>query len=1087
MKFSLFVLVITFCLGYSVQSQGTLLLQQPDISETHIAFVYGGDIWQVGLGENKAVRITSTAAVESDPHFSPNGKTIAFTSNRTGTPCVYVVGIDGGDPVRLTYHPSGSYVRGWTIDGASVYYASSRDTAPVGYFRLWQVGKDGGPEKQLTKQWGSDADFSPDGKSMVVDKIRRWDREWRVYRGGQNTPLSILNLEDKSELLLPNNRTTDINPVWIKEKIYFLSDRDSTMNIWKYSTTSSSLEQLTTFRGSDIKSMTGNQNQLVFEKDGALHLLDLSTKNPQQLSILVQGDFPWAQKKWEDVSKSARSVSLSSSGKRAIMESRGEIFTVPTEHGDPRNITNSPGAADRRPVWSPLGDKVAWFTDANGEGYVLRISSQDGLSDVKDISIGESKLGWEPVWSPDGKFIAFNDDDVRIRILNLETEEVKSIDTGGVNLERGNLGLTWSPDSKWLAYSKTSPNNFKRIYIWSVESGKAQAITNELAHSTSPAWDQDGKHLYFKSSTNLALGSGWANTSSMMADPKFTCYVINLLKDDPSPFELRSDEEEIKKEETIEKSAEKDKKNKEKGEKDEKKEAESSVKIDFEGIEFRTIPLPMPTRNYGSVVSGPKGSVFISEFIANSSGATIHKFTLEDREAKIFTEKARQFSVSANGKKAIAKIGSSWKVFDGSKGQAKGEALNVKLKMHLDRQAEWKQIFEEAWRYQRDYFYDPDMHGRNWTKVYNRYAPLLPYVKHRSSLNYVLDQMNGELSVGHSFVSGGDHPKNEEYPTGLLGADLIIESGGWKIQRIFTSETWNPKLSSPLSKPGMKVQEGYFIVGINGNELNSEDNIFQALQGTRDLQTKIHINSSPVFKGSWVETVKPLRSEYSLRQRAWIEDNRRKVDEMSGGKLAYVWVPNTAGNGFTYFNRYLFAQQDKLGAIIDERFNGGGLLDDYMVDLLTRKLRAAITNEVPNGKPFKLPAGIHGPKVLLINELAGSGGDYFPWVFRQQNAGKLIGQTTWGGLVKSSTHYLFIDGGRMTAPDNAVFDPVQKKWIAENKGVAPDIPVRQDAKSLNQGKDPQLERAVQELLKELEKIEKEDLTPPPFSKPGKLE
>ena len=643
------------------------------------------------------------------------------------------------------------------------------------------------------------------------------------------------------------------------------------------------------------------------------------------------------------------------------------------------------------------------------------------------------------------------------------------------------MGLTWSTDSKWLAYSKTSPNNFKRIYVWHTSTKKTQAITNELAHSVSPAWDLDGKHLYFISTTNLALGSGWANTSSMMSDPEFNCYVINLRKEDSSPFELRSDEEEA----IIEKKEENKKEEKD-GRKADGKEKDQ-IQIDFEGIEFRTIAIPMPTRHYDYVVAGPEGSFFISEYINNDPGATVHKFTLKDRKAKKFAEKVNQFSISADGKKAIARIGSSWKVFDATAGEGKGKALKVQLNMHLDRQAEWKQIFEEAWKYQRDYFYDSEMHGRDWGKVYERYAPLVPYIKHRSSLNYVLDQMNGELSVGHSFVSGGDFPITEKYPTGLLGADLIPNKGHWKINRIFNTESWNPDLSSPLSKPGMKVETGYYIVGINGKELKAEDNIFEALQGTSGIQTVLHINSTPKFEGAWKETVKPLQNENALRQRTWIEDNRRKVDELSDGKLAYVWVPNTSGRGFRYFNRYLFAQQDKMGAVIDERFNGGGLLDDYMVDLLTRELRAAITNEVPNGKSFKLPAGIHGPKVLLINELAGSGGDYFPWVFRHQKAGKLIGQTTWGGLVKSSTHYLFIDGGRMTAPDNAVFDPIEKEWVGENIGIAPDIEVRQDAKSLSEGRDPQLERAVKELLKQLHDVEEVDMTPPAFSKPAKLD
>ena len=1089
-----FYFILLF-LSVSVLSwaQETRLLRQPSISDTHIAFAYGGDIWVADLSGKQVSRITGTGAVESDPHFSPDGKTIAFSSNRAGVTAVYTVPVEGGMPTRLTWYPSGANVRGWTPDGKNILYTSMRETAPSGYGRLWLVSKDGGPSTLLTKQWGNDGSYSPDGKKIVIDRISRWDVEWRDYRGGQNTPLVILNLKDFSEELLPNNKETDRNPVWLGDKIYFLSDRDFVSNIWSYDPESKQLEQLTTYTGSDVKWLGGKGNNLAFERDGFLYLMNPGTKQVTQLIINIVGDFPWAETQWEDVSKSVTAASLSATGKRAIFESRGEIFTVPVEHGDTRNITQSSEAADRAPVWSPEGEKIAWFSDAGGKGYSLMIGNQDGISGTKSISIGDSKLGWEPTWSPDGKYIAFVDDKTRIRLVDIEAETIKTIDTGGNNLQRGDMGLTWSPDSKWLAYSKAAANNFGQITVWSLEDNSIHKVTDMFADAVSPAWDSDKKHLYFLASTDLGLGSGWANTSAMTANAEYSVYLVNLQKDDDSPFKLQSDDEEVKKDVDKEKGegkeVEKGKENKKEDKKDiddKKDEAkEDSIKIDFDNISARTMALPMPERKYRKLVTGPEGTVFVAESVPNQPGTTLQKFILKDREAKEFVSGVGSISVSADGKKMLGRFGASWKVMDTSGSSGKeGKSLNVDLKMKLDRSQEWKQIFDETWRYEKDYFYAPNMHGRDWDKVYERYSPLVPFIKHRADLTYILDQVNGELSVGHSFVGGGDYPATDKNTVGLLGADLTPEKGYWKIERIYTSENWNPELSSPLKEPGLKVKEGNFIVGVNGKELKATDNPYQFLDGTSGVQTVLHINDKPEFEGAWKITVKTISSENALRQRAWVEDNRRKVDELSGGKLAYVWVPNTGNPGLVSFNRYFFAQQDKLGAVIDERFNGGGLLDDYMVDLMTRKLRAAVTNEVPNGKPFLLPAGILGPKALLINEKAGSGGDFFPWVFRQQKAGPLIGVTTWGGLVSSAIHYQMIDGGYVTAPVNAVYDPAHDKWVAENEGVAPDIEVRQDAKSLEADRDPQLERAVQEVLKMVEKEGVINTAHPPYSTPA---
>ena len=1087
------LLAVCFLLSVtSAFSQGTRLLRQPALSSTHIAFAYGGDIWVSDLDNQKVLRLTSTPAVESNPQFSPDGQWIAFNSNRSGNQAVYIVPVEGGSPKRLTWHPASASVCGWSSDGKLVLYSTSRDNAPGGFARLWTVSIEGGPSTVLTNQWAADGSFSADGKQIVIDRIQRWDVEWRHYRGGQNTPLVILNLTDQTEKLLPDESTIDIQPLWLGNTIYFLSDRDRTSNIWSYTPGPGELKQVTTYTGSDIKWLSGFGNKLAFERDGYLHLLDLSSNDSRQLAITIIADFPWAETKWEDVTKSIGSVSLSPTGKRVIMEARGDIFTIPAENGDARNMTNTSGVADHAPVWSPKGNEVAWFSDADGKGYAMLIATQDGLSKPRSISIGESKMAWEPAWSPDGKLIAFVDDKVRIRIVDVAKGTIKTADIAGDNNERGNMGLTWSHDSKWLAYTKTGINHFRQIKVWSSKNDSIYALTNTFADSFSPAWDRDGHHLYFLASTNLALGSGWANTSSITSDPDYAAYIVNLKKEDTSPFKPRSDEETI----TEEKKPEADAKKPSKGKLPEKKADKDTTKtaakepvpvlIDFENIERRTIAMPLSRGNYRLITDGPAGTLFIGEQKEGVSGLVIQKYTLEKREGKEFVSGASQVSVSSDGNKMLAMIAGDWKIMNTSSATGSdGKSVKIALKKQIDRSAEWKQIFEEAWRYERDYFYDPNMHGRNWNEVYEKYSPLIPYIKHRTDLTYILDQMNGELSVGHSFVFGGDYPEVDKSSVGLLGADLIAENNRWKIKRIYTTESWNPELSSPLDRPGIKIEEGYYLVGVNGKDLTAADDPFKFLDGTMDVQTTLHINKTPDYAGAWQEVVKPIASEGNLRQRAWVEDNRRLVDKLSDGKLAYVWVPNTGSGGFISFNRYFFAQQDKKGAVIDERFNGGGLLDDYMVDLMNRTLRASITNEAPQGVPFRLPAGILGPKVLLINEMSGSGGDFFPWVFRQQKIGPLIGKRTWGGLVKSSVHYALVDGGGLTAPDNAVFDPINKKWIAENEGVAPDIEVRQDAVSLSKGIDPQLERAIKETMKLLELQGEIKITPPAYPTPAK--
>jgi tricorn protease len=1056
--------VLLFSIQWSVNAQGTRMLRQPAISSSQIAFEYGGDLWIVPKTGGEARRLTSTPAVEGNPHFSPDGEWIAFSSDRSGIPQVYIVPSKGGDPTRLTWYPAPSLPRGWSSDGKQVLYATSRETAPTPINRLWTVPAKGGPSTLLPAPWGFDGHYSTDGNKLVLDRVSRWDVEWRHYRGGQNTPLQVLDLKTLQEQQIPTDGSMDKNPVWMNDAVYFLSDRDFIMNVWSFTPSTGVVKKITDLPSGDVKWLEGNGKELVYEQNGYIHLLDPSTGKSQQLEINVTGDFPWAETSSENVTTSISSASLSPTGKRILAEARGEIFTIPVENGDPRNLTRTSGAADRRPLWSPNGKEIAWFSDKDGEGYALYITDQEGIKEPRKISIGESKLAWDAAWSPDSKYIAFTDNAVRLRVLELSSGNLMTIDTGGTNLDRGNMDLTWSPDSKWLAYAKTAKNNFRNIILWSADSKRTSRLTDPLADAIAPTWDLNGRYLYFLASTNVALGSGWANTSSQQARPTFGAYITILRRDDPNPFPLKSDEEP----DTTSRPGTKD------------TTSFKGVRIDWENIDRRIIAMPIPVGDYGGTLRGPKGTVLII------SGPAISKYTVAEKKMEELVRGGNQFAVSANGEKLLFKSGPNWRVVSTAKPATPTEGVvPFTLRMELNTMDEWKQIFSEAWRYQRDYFYDRNMHGRDWKEVWTQYSPLVPFIRHRSDLNYLLDQLGGEVSVGHSFVFGGDFPAVDTSRVGVLGADLVASDGRWRVKRIYTTESWNPGLVAPLAQPNLKITEGNYIIAVNGQQLTTAIDPYQLLNGTAKVQTVLLVNNKPATEGAWTVTVQPLENENALRQLTWVEDNRRKVDELSHGKLAYVWVPNTGGAGFNNFNRYYFAQQDKQGAIIDERFNGGGLLDDYMVDLMVRRLRAAITNEVPAGAPMKIPAGILGPKVLLINEMAGSGGDFFPWVFRHQEVGPLIGTRTWGGLVKSSVHYPWVDGGAMTAPDNGIFDPKTNKWVAENMGISPDIEQKITALAVSKGNDLQLERAVEEALKLLEKDPIPEVKNPPYSTPAK--
>lgn len=1051
------VMFLMFFASKMVLAQGTQLLREPTISQKNVVFVHANDLWKVDRNGGKADRLTSNIGEESYPHFSPDGKTIAFTGQYNGNSDVYIVSTEGGEPTRLTWHPGADVVTGWTPDGKSVLFRSGRTGYPTGLNRIWKVKTTGEQPEVLPIPRAAEGEISGDGKYIAYNPITFWDAEWRNYRGGQAQPIWIVDLktfELKQTPRTDNERHVD--PVWYNGKVFFLSERDFANNIWSFDPKTDELKQWTFHSDFDVKSIDAGTDMIVYEQGGYLHQLNPANGNTKQLEITVKGDMSWARDRWEDISaRRLINPQLSPTGKRALFEYRGDVFTVPKEDGSWRNLTYSSDAADRYPIWSPDGEQIAWFSDKSGE-YQLVISDQFGLTETKSIPLPNPTFYFRPQWSPDGKHIAYTDTDYNLWYVNINSGKAHKVDTDGYAHPDRTLNPVWSPDSKWIAYVKLLRSQFKVVMAHNIETGKTLQLTDGMSDSKTPVWDESGKYLYFLSSTNYGLGSGWLDMSSYNAPTTYALYMIVLSKDEPSPFLPIGDDEtqETKSEEKAETQSD-------------------NVVIDMENISQRILSINVPDRNYTSLIAGPEGHVFYLENVPNE-GSKLHRYSLKEQKSITFLGSASSAVVSKNRKNLLYNASGSWGIVETTGGEKKvGDGkLNLNgMKVKIDPRAEAHQIFKEGWRYMRDFLYVDNIHGAPWDKVYEWYSPWIDHVKHRSDLNYVVDIMSGEVAVGHSYVSGGDFPDLENVPAGLLGADISLQNGAYRIDKIYTGENWNPGVEAPLAIPGINVKEGDYILEVNGKTIHNNTNFFSYFEGTVGKQTFLLVNDTPNKTGAKLVTVVPISNERALRSWDWVEGNRRKVDEMSNGKLAYVWVPNTGDGGYTYFNRYYFAQQDKQGAVIDQRNNGGGSAADYIVDVLSREVQGFFNSKAADRYPFTSPgAGIWGPKVMIINERAGSGGDLLPFLFRQREVGPLVGTTTWGGLVGTWDTPPFIDGGRMVAPRGGFYN-LDGEWDVEGIGIAPDIEVMQTPKQVINGKDPQLERAVQEALELLKTYE----------------
>jgi tricorn protease len=1088
----------------------TRLLRSPTVSATQIAFAYANNIWVVERSGGLARRLTSFQGQTTNPQFSPDGRLIAFSGEYAGNTDVYVVPAEGGDPKRLTWHPGGDLVQGWTADGTAVMFSSGRASwAPSAAARFWTVPADGGVEQPLPLPRGYQGKISANGAQIAYRMNTSWDEERRNYRGGQNRPIWIVDLKTFDLVSPPWTDSKDLDPVWLGDTVYFLSDRDGVSNVWAYETKSKKLTQATRFTDFDVKSLNAGAGAVVFEQAGRIHQLDPKSGRSQAVEITARGDFPWMMPRWEDVTTRMTNIGLSPTGRRVVVEARGEIFTIPSEKGDVRNLTNSSGSAERNPAWSPDGKWVSYFSDKSGE-YKLIIESQEGLAAPREITLQNPKHYYTPSWSPDSKKLLYSDTDLKVWVLDVATGQAKVVGRDPWMVPQRTLNPVWSPDSKWVAFASRLNTLYRAIFISNVDTGETKQVTDGLADTMFPAWDANGKYLWFLASTNLGLGSQWLDMTSYDREETFGLYFAVLKKGEASPLLPESDEDLGVGNAPPNPSGGGGRGGRGAGSgggtsaegADDQPAAQTpraprtpvTVQIDFDGLPQRIISVPgVPERQYSQLKAGAPGTVYYMEAAGAGGGggrggaggsAVLHRYRLSDRRAAPFVTGVAEYDLSADGRKLLYRTGG------GGGGRGRGGAppagatvnlflvdadrtppqagqgrLDVSLRMYLEPREEYRQIFHEGWRNQRDYLYVPNAHGSNWPKMKEMYGELLPFVNHRADLNYLLDNMGAEIAVGHSYVRGGAMPEVPQSPGGLLGADFVVENGRYKITRIYDNESWNPDLRAPLSSPGVEVSEGDYIVAINGIELRAPDNIYRLLDGTANRQTVLSISSKPAMEGARQVTVVPTATEQALRTRAWVEHNRRLVDKLSGGQLAYVFVPNTGQGGYESFNRYYFAQQDKKGAVIDERYNGGGSAADYIVDVLGRDFDGYFNNVAGDRVPFTSPsAGIWGPKVMIINEMAGSGGDLMPYMFKRRKIGPLVGKRTWGGLVHTADTPGFIDGGTMIAPRGGFFTR-DGKWAVENEGVGPDIDVENWPKDVIAGRDPQLERAVEEAMK----------------------
>jgi tricorn protease len=1079
------------------------MLASPAITEGRIAFVYADDLWVANADGTAPRRLTSHPGVEQNPRFAPDGKHIAFTASYDGNVDVYIVPFEGGEPHRLTWHPGDDIVRGFTPEG-KILFSSQRSVFTGRHSHLFTIGVDGGVPQKIPVPSAADGAISPDKKYLAYTPLGERFRQWKNYRGGTASRIWVLKLSDLSyqEIPKPHGGCNDTQPMWIGQTVYFLSDRDGEFNLYSFDPKTRQVSHRTHHKEYSIESASSGAGKVIYEQAGYLRLFDPDADSSARLKIGVAADLAECRPRYVSGAKHIRWADLSPTGKRAALEFRGEIVTVPAKKGDPRNLTETPGAHERSPVWSPDGATIAWFSDASGE-YALHVRRQDGKEPPRTFPLKGAGFYERPVWSPDSKKIAFIDNSRTLFWIDQSQGAVKRVAAEPIYSPIKTMMASWSPDSRWLAYTVTNKVGFQTVNLYSIEQNQSFPVTDGLAEAGEPVFDWGGKYLYFVASTDAGPVKNWFDQSFTDMPLTLSTYLVTLQKSTPNPLLKESDEETVSgadkaREQEPKKDATGEAQKKDQGQTkpgkpdaaagkpseskgDAPDKAPKPLTIDRDAIGSRVVALPIEAGLVSSLTAGAEGQVF---FIRRSGSrpargeegmgkSSLRRFDLKTREEETLAEGIEDFRLSADHKKILYRAGDVRGIVDTGKFN-KGDGALASLSavsIRIDPRSEWSQMFHEAWRINRDFFYAPNMHGADWEAMRRKYEPFLPHLASRGDLNRVIRAMLSELAVGHSYLGGGERlyePK--DVPVGLLGADFEVAEGRFRFQTIYGGAFWDPALRAPLSAPGVDIKTGDYLLAVDGKEVRADSEVYRAFEGKVGKRVELKVGPKADGSGARTVVVEPIADEAALRNRAWVEGNLHKVQERTKGRVAYVYVPNTGGAGYSYFKRYFFPQGDREAIIVDERFNGGGQVADYYIELLRRPLVSYWATR--HGNPIRTPnAAILGPKVMIIDETAGSGGDLLPWMFRKFHLGPLVGKRTWGGLVGILGFPILMDGGTVTAPDLAIF--TDEGWVVENLGVPPDVEVEQDPAAVAAGKDPQLDRAIEVVLEALGK------NPPP--------